>query len=212
MSFSSDLGTHIVRFPISIVSGDGFTLALRCRQSYTSLIKCLPSTQDYLLTATEKFCGGDRKLRWSGRCGNVGLILDHKFKSKASERTKEKQEDRQLIQVQCDWIRNAEDTNSSLPCPPACGLTGQLSVWPATMNQPYMQNFHSRLRMENDLDLDTRCLCGLASGFFELLDIHSVCSTKSIVKVGTAKTTFGLAAIPSRLEDCDEGSLTQSGF
>ena len=47
MRFRSDLGADIVRFPKSMVSNDGFTLALPCGQSYTSLIKrqASPSTR-----------------------------------------------------------------------------------------------------------------------------------------------------------------------
>ena len=81
MSFRSDLEADIVRFSKSMVSSDGFTLALPCRQSYTSLIKRqasrLPGTSDYLLTVMKKFWGGDTKLRSSSRCGNVRLNLDH---------------------------------------------------------------------------------------------------------------------------------------
>ena len=81
MSFCSDLRTHIVKFTKSVVSSDGFTLALPCGQSYTSLVKRqasrLLSTSDYVLTIMKKFWGGDMKLHSSGRCGNAGLTLNH---------------------------------------------------------------------------------------------------------------------------------------
>ena len=66
---------------MSTVFSDSVTLIPPCRQSYTSLIKRqasrVKSTLNYLLTSMEEFRGGNKQLYWSGRCGNIGLILDH---------------------------------------------------------------------------------------------------------------------------------------
>ena len=81
MSFRPDLGAHITRFLMFTVFSDSVTLIPPCGQSYTSLIKRqasrVKSTSNYLLTTMEEFRGCDKQLCWSGRCGNIGLTLDH---------------------------------------------------------------------------------------------------------------------------------------
>ncbi len=75
VSFRSNFRTNKRR-----VCSDGITLVIPCGQSYPSLIKRpairLKIGSNDLLAATKKLWGGDKNLRSSCRCGNVGLALD----------------------------------------------------------------------------------------------------------------------------------------